>query len=91
MLIERNYYLWEKQTEFGHIGVKRVDQIIKDGNVIAQTYHCCVLSPGDDLDARKIELDKFADASEVIAMAKKIHTSEVIAAYKATIAKQGVL
>ena len=79
MLEEKSFYLWEKQTEFGHIGVRRVDQIIKDGEMIAQTYHRCVLSPGDDLDAKKIELDQFADASEVIAVAKRIHTPEVIA------------
>ena len=87
MLEEKSFYLWEKQTEIGHIGVRRVDQVIKDGNVISQNYWRCVLSPGDDLDAKKIELDKFADASEVIAVAKKVHTSEVIKAYKATIAK----
>jgi len=74
MLEEKSYYLWEKQTEFGHIGVRRVDQIIKDGKVIAQTYWRCVLSPGDDLDAKKAELDKFCDSSEVIAVAKSIHT-----------------
>ena len=87
MLKEKSFYLWEKQTELGHIGVKRVDQVLKDDNVIAQTYHRCVLSPGDDLDVKKIELDKFADANEVIAVAKSIHTPEVVAAYEATIAK----
>jgi len=87
MLEEKSFYLWEKQTELGHIGVRRVNQIFRDGNVIAQAYHRCVLSPGDDLDAKKIELDKFADASEVIAVAKRVHTPEVIKAYKATIAK----
>ena len=83
MIEEKSFYLWEKQTELGHIGVKRVDQVIKDGNVISQTYWRCVLSPGDDLDAAKISLSKFADVDEVIAVAKSIHTKEVVAAYKA--------
>jgi len=83
MLEEKSFYFWEKQTELGHIGVKRVDQIIKDGNVISQIYWRCVLAPGDDLDAAKVSLSKFADADEVIAVAKSIHTPEVVAAYKA--------
>jgi len=85
MLEEKSFYLWEKQTEFGHIGVKRVDQIIKDDNVISQTYWRCVLTPGDDLDAAKATLSKAANADEVIQMAKSIHTPEVVAAYKAMI------
>ena len=83
MLEEKSFYLWEKQTELGHIGVRRVDQVIKDGRMIAQTYHRCVLSPGDDLDVKKTELDKFADSSEVIAIAKSVHMPEAIAAYRA--------
>ena len=85
MLEEKSFYLWEKQTESGHIGVKRVDQVINDGNVISQTYWRCVLTPGDDLDAAKVTLSKSANADEVIAVAKSIHTPEVIAAYKAMI------
>jgi len=85
MLEEKSFYLWEKQTELGHIGVRRVDQVIKDGEVITKTYHRCVLSPGDDLDVAKQGLDKFADASEVIAITKITHTPEVIAAYRASI------
>lgn len=88
MLEEKSFYLWEKQTELGHIGVRRVNQIVKDDNVIAQTYHRCVLSPGDDLNSAKEELDKFADASEVIEIAKGVHTPERVRAYKAMIEKQ---
>lgn len=91
MLEERSFYLWEKQTEFGHIGVKRVDQVLKDGTVIAQSYHRCVLSPGDDLEAAKGTLSQFADASEVILVAKAAHTPEVVAAYKIMLAAQRIL
>jgi len=87
MLEEKSFYLWEKQTELGHVGVKRVDQVLKDGKVISQNYHRCVLSPGDDLDAKRVELDKFADATEVINIAKTTHTKDVVAAYKTAIAE----
>ena len=82
MLTEKSFYLWEKQTEYGHIGVKRVDQVIKDGVVISQSYWRCVLSPGDDLDAALVQLNEKADATELIGVARSIHTPEVIAAYK---------
>ena len=87
MLTERSYYLWEKQTELGHVGVRRVTEILKDGVVISKTYWRCILSPGDDLDAARAELNKIADATEVIEVAKKIHTPEAIKAFKATLLK----
>ena len=83
MLTEKSFYFWEKQSELGHIGVKRVDQVIKDGTVIAETYWRCVLSPGDDLDIAVVKLGETADAAEIVAVAKIIWTPEVVAAYKA--------
>ena len=72
MLEEKSYYLWEKQTELGHIGVRRVDEILKDGVIVSKSYWRTVLSPGDDLDVAEAKLSQFADATEVIAVARAV-------------------
>ena len=34
--------------EFGNVNVRRSDRVLRDGVVIAQTYHRHVIAPGDD-------------------------------------------
>ena len=38
-LTERNYILVDEQGEFGHVGVKTVTVIEKDGVVVSKTNH----------------------------------------------------
>ena len=33
----------------GHVEIRRADRILRDGEVVAETYHRHVLTPGDDL------------------------------------------
>ena len=74
MLEEKSFYLWEKQTELGHIGVRRVDLVLKDGSEIARSYHRHLLSPGDDISM---------EVPEIQEVVKAVWTPEVIEAYKA--------
>lgn len=85
MLAEKSFFLYAKQSDAGHLAVKRVDQILRDGVVISETYHRCVLSPGDDLSEAERLLTQAADASEVIAVARVIHTPEAVRAYRAQV------
>jgi len=75
-LTEREYYTWDKQGEFGHIGVRKVTVIEKDGREISKTYHRHVIDPDSDLTN---------EAPEVQAIAKAAWTPEVVTAYKAMI------
>jgi hypothetical protein len=68
-------------TEFGTVQVRTVTRIVEDGTVISQSYHRHVVAPGDDYS----ENDE-----RVQAICAATHTAEVIAAYKAAIAAQGV-
>ena len=63
-------------TEKGFIQVKRIDRVLKDGEVISSTNHRHVLAPGDDLTN---------EDAVVVAVAKAVWTDEVIASYKATL------
>jgi hypothetical protein len=60
----------------GQIQVRRRDQVLKDGQEIAATYHRHVLSPGDDLTN---------EDPRVVAIAEATWTPEVIAAYQASV------
>jgi urease accessory protein UreE len=60
----------------GQIQVRRRDQVLKDGQEIAATYHRHVLSPGDDLTN---------EDPRVVAIAEATWTPEVIAAYQASL------
>ena len=62
-------------TENYFIQVKRIDKVLKDGEVISSTNHRHVLAPGDDLTN---------EDSVVIAVANAVWTEEVIANYKAS-------
>lgn len=35
--------------ESGHIQVRTANRIVEDGNILSQTFHRHVVSPGDDL------------------------------------------
>lgn len=56
------------------IQVRGKKEVLKNGTVIAFTYHDCTVQPGDDYSTQ--------DAI-VQAIAATIHTPEVITAYKA--------
>ena len=59
--------------ENGHVQVREANRIVRDGEVIAQTFHRFVVAPGQatqDMD------------SKVLAICAAVHTPEVIAAYQ---------
>ncbi|TWH49583.1 hypothetical protein [Sporomusa sp. KB1] len=62
-------------TERFFINVKRIDKVLKDGEVISITNHRHVLAPGDNLNN---------EDSVVVAVANAVWTPEVIANYKAS-------
>jgi hypothetical protein len=62
-------------TENGHVLYREATRIIKDGSIIAQTYHRSSLSPGSDLTNVP---------ANVVAIANVAWTPEVIAAYQAS-------
>jgi hypothetical protein len=61
-------------TENGTILYREATRILKDGEIIAQTYHRSSLPPGDDLTNIP---------ANVAAIANAAWTPEVIAAYQA--------
>jgi hypothetical protein len=79
----------EKQTlvdkievlENGCVQVRTATRIIEDGVAISQSFHRHVVVPGDDYSA---------EDARVQAICAATHNAEVIAAYKAAIAAQGV-
>lgn len=79
----------EKQTvvdrieivENGCVQVRTATRVLEDGSVISQTYHRHVVAPGDDYSNEDTRVQAVCAAS---------HTQEVIDAYKAAKAAQGV-
>jgi len=67
--------------ENGCIQVRTKTAIKEDGVEISSKFHRHVVSPGDDYSAEN---------ARVQAVCAVIHTTEVIAAYKAAIAAQGI-
>ena len=61
-------------TEGGHVQVRVATRILEDGNVISQTFHRHVVSPGQDYSA---------EDPKVQAICAAVHTPDVIAAYQA--------
>lgn len=61
-------------TENGHVLYREATRIIKDGKLVAETYHRTSLSPGSDLTEVP---------ANVAAIANVAWTPEVIAAYQA--------
>lgn len=79
----------EKQTvvdqisvnEDGVVHVRTATRIVEDGKVIGQSYHRHLIAPGAEYSA---------EDARVQAVCAATHTPEVIAAYNAAIAAQGV-
>lgn len=63
-------------TEDGLVQVRTTSKIIEDGNLIAGSHHRHVIAPGDDYSN---------EDSRVQAICAVTHTTDVIAAYKASI------
>jgi hypothetical protein len=68
-------------TENGIILYREATKIIEDGVELTKTYHRTSLTPGQDLTGQP---------AQVVAIANTVWTAEVIAAYEAQIANQGV-
>lgn len=68
--------------ETGHIEVKRVDRVLKDGQVLHETFHRHVLAPGEQL------VDQHAT---VKAVAKAAWTPAILDAHKAREASRVVV
>ena len=67
--------------ESGCVQVRTATRIVEDGQIISQSFHRHVVAPG---------VDYSGEDARVQAICAATHTSDVIAAYKAAIAAQGV-
>jgi hypothetical protein len=67
--------------ENGCVQVRVKTAIVEDGKHISGTFHRHVVAPGDDYSA---------EDDRVKAICAATHTADVVAAYKAGIAAQGV-
>ena len=67
--------------ENGSVQVRTKTAIMEDGKQISGNFHRHVVAPGDDYSA---------EADRVKAICAATHTTDVIAAYKAASAAQGV-
>lgn len=65
----------------GSVQVRTKTSILEDGKQIGSSLHRHVVSPGDDYSAEDVSVQ---------AICSSTHTAEVIAAYKAATAAQGV-
>ena len=68
-------------TENGIVLYREATRIMEDGNQIGQTYHRTSLTPAQDLTGVP---------ANVVAICNAAWTAEVIAAYQAQIAAQGM-
>jgi hypothetical protein len=67
--------------ENGSVQVRTKTAILEDGKQISSSFHRHVISPGADYSGEN---------AKVQAICASVHTAEVIAAYEAAIAAQGV-
>lgn len=67
--------------ESGVVQVRTRTAIMEDGKQISGTFHRHIVSPGDDYSG---------EDTRVQGVCKALHTAEVVAAYKAAQAAQGV-
>jgi len=63
--------------QYNHIQVREAIQVLEDGQVISQSFHRYVVSPGESSSNPK-----------VAAVIAAVHTQDVIAAYQAHLASQ---
>lgn len=68
-------------VENGTVHVRTATRILEDGALISSSFHRHVVVPGDDYSD---------EDARVQAICAAMHTPEVIAAYKAATAAQGV-
>jgi hypothetical protein len=68
-------------VENGSVQVRTRTSIMENGKQISGTFHRHVVAPGDDYSA---------EDAKVQAICAAVHTPQVIAAYQAAIAAQGV-
>jgi hypothetical protein len=68
-------------VENGIVQVRTKTGIFEDGKQISSKFHRHIVAPGDDYTA---------EDAKVKAICAAVHTAEVIAAYQAAIAAQGV-
>ena len=68
-------------AENGTVLYREATRIMEDGNQISQTYHRSSLTPAQDLTGVP---------ANVVAICNTVWTAEVIAAYQAAQANQGV-
>jgi len=68
-------------TENGVIYYREATRIMEDGKQLSQTYHRSSLAPAQDLTGVP---------ANVVAICNTVWTAEVIAAYQAQVAAQGV-
>lgn len=68
-------------VENGCVQVRTKTAIMEDGKQISSSFHRHVVAPGSDYSKEE---------ERVQAICRATHTSEVIAAYKAAIAAEGV-
>ena len=50
-------------VETGHVQVRRADRVVRNGQVIATTFHRHVLAPGDDLSREDPRVRAVAQAA----------------------------
>ena len=67
--------------DYKHVQVRTATRVVEDGNVISSSYHRHVVAPGQDYSN---------EDPQVQAICAAVHTPEVVAAYQAHIASQGV-
>jgi hypothetical protein len=68
-------------TENGTVLYREATRILKDDEQIAQTYHRTSLTPAQDLTGQP---------ANVVAICNAAWTEEVVSAYQAQVAQQGV-
>lgn len=68
-------------TESGVVQVRTATRIVEDGKVLSSSLNRHIIAPGDDYSK---------EDAQVQAICAVIHTAEVVAAYKAAEAAQGV-
>lgn len=68
-------------VENGCVQVRTATRIMENGKQISGNFHRHVVAPGDDYSAEDVRVQAICAAT---------HTADVIAAYKAAIAAQGV-
>lgn len=62
---------------YNHIQVREAIQVLEDGNIISQSYHRYVVSPGETSNDSKVQ-----------AVITAVHTPDVIAAYQQHLQEQ---